>query len=86
VRNQTCEYILQVQHEAQPSSSILGLCKAVNVPAPSIDRSAALDDIAASIAKDLYLFDHYLDHACRILDSITIYGRKIGLPLLAAEN
>ena len=50
--------------------------------------SNAVEDNVSSIEKDLYLFDHYMDHTCRDLEIIpdVAYAKKVGLPQLAAEN
>ncbi|EXJ54202.1 hypothetical protein A1O7_09539 [Cladophialophora yegresii CBS 114405] len=38
--------------------------------------------------KDLFLFDHYMDHTCRDLEVIpdVAYAKKVGIPQLAAGN
>lgn len=45
-----------------------------------------MDEFTTSLAKHIYLFDHYMDHANRQMDSIAFYARKVGLPRLAAEH
>ena len=51
----------------------------------SVDLGAKSDGMI-SLAKHSFLFDHYMDHACRHLDPISVYARKVGLPRLAAEH
>ena len=55
---------------------------------PADREPIPLDDLAISLQKDLYLFDHYWDHSCRGLESApdTGYARRIGLPRLATED
>ncbi len=50
--------------------------------------SVAMLDSTLDFHKDLYLFDHYMDHTCRDLEIIpqVSFARKFGIPQLAVEN
>jgi hypothetical protein len=45
-------------------------------------------DLTASITRDLFLFDHYMQHTCHDLERLpsVAYARKVGVPELAAKN
>ncbi|ETI26739.1 hypothetical protein G647_10184 [Cladophialophora carrionii CBS 160.54] len=56
-----------------------------------VDFGQASDSVSAStmaIMKDLFLFDHYMDHTCRDLEVIpdVAYAKQVGIPQLAADN
>jgi hypothetical protein len=55
----------------------------------AVDQTSdSVPDHTLDLAKDLFLFDHYMDHTCRDLEILpdVAYAKKIGIPGLAAEN
>ncbi|KIW63358.1 hypothetical protein PV04_10209 [Phialophora macrospora] len=53
------------------------------------DRASnSVSDHTLDLTKDLFLFDHYMDHTCRDLEILpdVAYAKKVGIPRLAAEN
>jgi hypothetical protein len=47
-----------------------------------------LDELHQTILKDLYLFDHYVDHTCHDLEILpeVAFVKRFGIPQLATEN
>jgi hypothetical protein len=45
-------------------------------------------DLTASITREIFLFDHYMQHTCHDLEKLpsVAHARKVGIPELAAKN